>query len=171
MITQQLTGQVTEQLLPYLFYKTRVTKVSKGGIGITSVHMDNDIEYQTKQEPYWVSNIHLRLTRIILFVLRKIILLVTLVNSNQSPSHSSFLVIEYLVTKMPRKMTKYFTNVSNTNDKVRRLAQWHRGELMKLLSQIRDQTFAAAAPNWHSRFLQKMFSCINLKESKHGLFH
>lgn len=55
VITQQLIGQVVEQLLPYVFYKMRVTKVSKDGksIGIRSVRMDNDIEYQTKQEPYW----------------------------------------------------------------------------------------------------------------------
>ena len=53
MITQQITGQVTEQLLPYILYKTRVTKLKKDGI--SSISLGNDVDYQTKQEPYWVS--------------------------------------------------------------------------------------------------------------------
>lgn len=55
MITSQLTGQVTEQLLPYILYKTRATKLDKDSktLGLFG-QIDNDIEYQMKQEPYWV---------------------------------------------------------------------------------------------------------------------
>ena len=56
MITSQLTGQVTEQLLPYILYKTRSTKLDKDSktLGLFG-NSENDIEYQMKQEPYWVS--------------------------------------------------------------------------------------------------------------------
>jgi anoctamin-10 len=56
MITSQLTGQVTEQLLPYILYKTRSTKLNKESktLGFFA-KIENDIEYQMKQEPYWVS--------------------------------------------------------------------------------------------------------------------
>lgn len=55
MITSQLTGQVTEQLLPYILYKTRSTKLDKDSktLGLFG-NSENDIEYQMKQEPYWV---------------------------------------------------------------------------------------------------------------------
>ncbi|XP_028392875.1 anoctamin-10-like [Dendronephthya gigantea] len=54
MITSQLTGQVTEQLLPYVLYKTRSTKINTESktLGLFG-KAENDIEYQMKQEPYW----------------------------------------------------------------------------------------------------------------------
>lgn len=56
MITSQLTGQVTEQLLPYVLYKTRSTKLNTESktLGLFG-KAESDIEYQMKQEPYWVS--------------------------------------------------------------------------------------------------------------------
>lgn len=55
MITSQLTGQVTEQLLPYILYKSRSTKLDMDSktLGLFG-KSDDDIEYQMKQEPYWV---------------------------------------------------------------------------------------------------------------------
>ena len=58
MITTQLTGQVTEQLLPYILYKTRSTKLNKDSKTLILFgNTESDIEYQMKQEPYWVSSL------------------------------------------------------------------------------------------------------------------
>lgn len=57
MITSQLIGQVTESLIPYIMYKSRVTKVSKEGkkIVMKTADLSNDIERQGTQERYLVS--------------------------------------------------------------------------------------------------------------------
>ncbi|XP_046843595.1 anoctamin-10-like [Xenia sp. Carnegie-2017] len=54
MITSQLTGQVTEQLMPFILYKSRSTKLDMDSktLGLFG-KSDDDIEYQMKQEPYW----------------------------------------------------------------------------------------------------------------------
>ena len=56
MITSQLIGQVTESLIPFIMYKSRVTKVSKEGkkIVMKTADLSNEIERQATQEQYLV---------------------------------------------------------------------------------------------------------------------
>lgn len=56
MITSQLIGQVTESLIPFIMYKSRVTKVSKKGkkIVMKTADLSNEIERQATQEQYLV---------------------------------------------------------------------------------------------------------------------
>lgn len=56
MITSQLIGQVTESLIPFFMYKSRVTKVSKEGkkIVMKTADLSNEIERQATQEQYLV---------------------------------------------------------------------------------------------------------------------
>ena len=57
MITSQLIGQVTESLIPYLMFRSRVTKVSKEGkkIVVKSADLSDSVERQSMQELYPVS--------------------------------------------------------------------------------------------------------------------
>lgn len=57
MITSQLIGQVTESLIPYIMFKSRVTKVSKEGkkIVMKTADLSDNIERQGTQEQYLVS--------------------------------------------------------------------------------------------------------------------
>ena len=57
MITSQLIGQVTESLIPYLMFRSRVTKVTKEGkkIVVKSADLSDSIERQSSQELYPVS--------------------------------------------------------------------------------------------------------------------
>ena len=59
MITSQLIGQVTESLIPYIMFRSRITKVSKQGkkIVMTTADCSDDIERQGTQEQYSVSYI------------------------------------------------------------------------------------------------------------------
>lgn len=54
MITSQLIGQVTESLIPYIMFRSRVTKVSKEGkkIVMKTADLSDDIERQGTQEQY-----------------------------------------------------------------------------------------------------------------------
>lgn len=54
MITSQLIGQVTESLIPYIMFRSRITKVSKQGkkIVMTTADCSDDIERQGTQEQY-----------------------------------------------------------------------------------------------------------------------
>lgn len=54
MITSQLIGQVTESLIPFIMYKSRITKVSKEGkkIVMKTADLSNEIERQATQEQY-----------------------------------------------------------------------------------------------------------------------
>lgn len=63
MITSQLIGQVTESLIPYIMFKSRVTKVSKEGkkIVMKTADLSDNIERQGTQEQYLVSYVLLRL--------------------------------------------------------------------------------------------------------------
>lgn len=56
MITSQLIGQVTESLIPFIMYKSRITKVSKEGkkIVMKTADLSNEIERQATQEQYLV---------------------------------------------------------------------------------------------------------------------
>ena len=56
MVTSQLIGQVTESLIPFIMYKSRVTKVSKEGkkIVMKTADLSNEIERQATQEQYLV---------------------------------------------------------------------------------------------------------------------
>ena len=58
MITSQLIGQVTESLIPYIMYRSRITKVTKEGkkIVMKTADLSDDIERQGTQEKYLVSN-------------------------------------------------------------------------------------------------------------------
>ena len=58
MITSQLIGQVTESLIPYIMYRSRITKVAKEGkkIVMKTADLSDDIERQGTQEKYLVSN-------------------------------------------------------------------------------------------------------------------
>lgn len=58
MITSQLIGQVTESLIPYIMYRSRVTKVAKEGkkIVMKTADLSDDIERQGTQEKYLVSH-------------------------------------------------------------------------------------------------------------------
>ena len=58
MITSQLIGQVTESLIPYIMYRSRITKVAKEGkkIVMKTADLSDDIERQGTQEQYLVSN-------------------------------------------------------------------------------------------------------------------
>ena len=57
MITSQLIGQVTESLIPYIMFKSRVTKVAKVGkkIVVKAADLSDDFERQGTQEQYLVS--------------------------------------------------------------------------------------------------------------------
>lgn len=57
MITSQLIGQVTESLIPYIMFRSRITKVSKEGkkIVMKTADLSDDIERQGTQEQYLVS--------------------------------------------------------------------------------------------------------------------
>lgn len=54
MITSQLIGQVTESLIPYIMYRSRITKVAKEGkkIVMKTADLSDDIERQGTQEKY-----------------------------------------------------------------------------------------------------------------------
>lgn len=56
MITSQLIGQVTESLIPYIMFRSRITKVSKEGkkIVMKTADLSDDIERQGTQEQYLV---------------------------------------------------------------------------------------------------------------------
>lgn len=56
MITSQLIGQVTESLIPYVMFRSRVTKVTKEGkkIVMKSADLSDIVERQATQEQYLV---------------------------------------------------------------------------------------------------------------------
>lgn len=56
MITSQLIGQVTESLIPYVMFRSRVTKFTKEGkkIVMKSADLSDIVERQATQEQYLV---------------------------------------------------------------------------------------------------------------------